>query len=241
MSIKEFRVGDISLDTPLYFYNCGTASTLPELEFCFSTDDLFSSDGYIQYPANSYASTTDKTYDCLYVNGEEAFCFTTPPSFSAYNTAISILSQYSAGDSVLELRKQMIEEVNHYYVRAYICSDIEKMRQEKKYCDENGKLLEGFDDILKSNFSNFLSSSRVFFYFNSKTGEAIMRATYSISQGVTADISENCGSMILSNFLKLEGGNHYNSEGYITYNECGRLTSSIPLTITKFNFQYRYL
>ena len=240
MSIKKFNSQDISLDTPLYFYNCGTASALPELKFFFSIDNLFSSDGYIQYPANSYASTTGKAYDCLYINDKEAFRFTTPPCFSAYNTAISILSQYSTGDSVLELRKQMIEEVNHYYVRAWICISIQNLRNAKEYCDGSGKLLEGFSNKLKNDFKQFIHLAPNF-YFNSKTGEAMMSIVYNIYNGGQVKVTENCGSMVQSSFLQLEGGNHYNSEGYITYNECGRLTSSIPLTISKFNFQYRYL
>jgi hypothetical protein len=242
MNKKKFSTVGISSDSALYFYNCGTAPALPEIEAALSISNLFSSNGYIQYPSNSYATTTDKAYDCLYMNDVEAFCFTTPPSFSAYNTAIQILSQYSEGDSVLEMRKQMIEEVNHYYVRAYVCYQIDQMRNEKKYCDSNGKLLEGFSDSLKSLFRYFITETHVLFYFNSKTGQATMQATYRLgSSDSTVEIVENCGSMVLSKFLELEGGNHYNPEGYITYNECGRLTSSIPLTITKFNFQYRYL
>lgn len=243
MNLMTFSTQWISSDNPLYFYNCGTAPALPEIQFRLQGyEDLFSSDGYIQFPSNSYASTTGKAYDCLYVNGIEAFRFTTPPSFSAYNTAISILSQYSAGDSVLEMRKQMIEEVNHYYVRAYVCACIEEMRNNKVYCDTNGKLLEGFADALKEKFKGLLSSNPLLsFYFNSKTGQAIMSVEYSVYGSLSVEVSENCGSMVQSGFLELEGGNHYSSDGIITYNQCGKLTSSIPLAITKFNFQYRYL
>lgn len=252
MKIQEFTSKSISSTSSLYFYNCGSAPARPEIEFEIDISNAITEKGYISLPSNSYASTTTEQYDCLYVDDVEAFRFTTPPSFSAYNTAIDILYQYSAGDSILELRKQLIEEVNHYYVRAWVCAQVEAILNDssRTYCSTEGKLLDGFQTEMKTMFSKFISGTPSF-YFNSKTGQATMTATYTTatsdfsysnqSATSTTKISENCGSMALSKFLELSGGNQYTSDGTISYNQCGKLTSSIPLTITKFNFQYRYL
>ena len=112
----------------------------------------------------------------------------------------------------------------------------------RTYCSVNGELLEGFQNHLKSVIKDFFSNPS--FSFDSNNGEAKMKCTYKVasSSGVEAkEVEENVGSMVLSSYMKLPCGHRYNTEGKITTKECGKFTSSIPIQVSQFDYQYRYL
>lgn len=230
--------------SPLYFYNCGSAKSPVKISFSLSTTNYYDANGYICYPANSYSHEGSNSYETFSIDEKEEFRFTTPPSFASYNRALKIIESYEVGNSVLELRKQLIEEVNHYYTRAWVVAQVEAMMNDTKrtYCSVNGELLEGFQKHLKNSIKVFFSNPS--FSFDSNNGEAKMKCTYKVasSSGVEAkEVEENVGSMVLSSYMKLPCGHRYNTEGKITTKECGKFTSSIPIQVSQFDYQYRYL
>ena len=53
-------------------------------------------------------------------------------------------------------------------------------------------------------------------------------------------IEENCGDMVKSEYLYLEGGNHP-TNGMITNTDCVSITSNTDLTNISFDYRYTYL
>jgi len=119
------------------------------------------------------------------------------------------------------------------------------------------KFKNGMQVFLKDN-SN--SNNAASFSFNSKTGEAVGTFTVRIFKddvsfsGITASniasklkesarttlqtIQENVGDMVYNKYLYLEDTNRYNSQGWITANECTPI--SADCTLNNFDILYKH-
>ena len=108
------------------------------------------------------------------------FKFTTPGIFTSYNQAVKILTtDFSAGDSIIELRKAFRDSISDYYVRSYAMGICDLALDGKlNLCDSASALNSDFSNnfiaYLKQMFTGVSGSTpiRSSYSFNSKTGES---------------------------------------------------------------------
>lgn len=99
----------------LYLYNCGTAPAKPIISFTLSPS--LNEDKYIILPENSYVNN-ENPYSTLTIGSQE-FRFTTPSLYTSYNYVINLFKNIASGDSILDIRNEIRDNVHNYYTRAY--------------------------------------------------------------------------------------------------------------------------
>lgn len=252
----------LSPSEKIYFYNPGSQITPVKIDFVLPKTSITYKDDYIAIPCNSYVKSSDgKDYSYFSINDKIVFRFITPPSFSSFNKGVEIIKKYNVGDSILDLQKELRTEVYHYYVRAWIMAVITAFLNDstRTYCSVEGALKDGWQDKMLYLFSDFCVGTEkwesttdkpIFFSFNSSNGEAIMNITYrsakpdySLANQVydIKTVEENVGNMVIGNYIKIEGGNRPNTNGFITINDCSYFTSSIPISGFKMVYDSYYL
>lgn len=253
---------ELAASEKIYFYNPGSQITPVKIDFVLPKTSIIYKDNYISVPCNSYAKASDgKDYSYFSINDKIVFRFTTPPSFSSFNRGVEIIKKYNVGDSILDLQKELRTEVYHYYTRAWIMAIITSFLNDstRTYCSVDGALKEGWQNKILFLFSDFCvgaekwkstTENPISFSFNSSNGEAIMQVTYRAAKpdysltNQTCDlksVEENVGNMVIGNYLKLEGGNRPNANGFITTNDCSYFMSSIPISGFKMIYDSYYL
>ena len=243
--------------TPRYIYNCGTTSAKPVITFTFIPT---MKNNYINLPGNTYSS--DSEYGYIQV-GDKKFQFSTPSVLTGYNQAIKLSSEFAAsgGTSALDLRAKFRDEINHYYARAWAISILDSFINDKgarEFVDENGALKTGWDGAFTNIMKYFITSNGTTPYAvsitcNNRTGAVELKAqcrsndngaallsTSAASVISPITIEENCGDMVKSAYLYIEGNNRA-TDGKITAANCSAITSNMTLTNVSFNYKYTYL
>lgn len=283
----------LSMENPLYLYNCGTASTKPIISF--SILPVFHNE-YINYPSSNYidldpycnsyieivistnssleldetapsyieklfisgAGLEDKIYSSLEA-GTQNFLFTTPNLYTSYNYIIKLFTEIRVGDSILELRKKIRDEIHNYYTRAYAIALIDAIRNFRK----EGAFLEG-------DASNLLSAMGLMFRatpesesgykltvtIDSKIGMTTISTECRVinhieynENGFNDDgtnfsiisVVENAGDMVKSKYLQIEDRTIFGTGNTIAVQNCLQVTSSCDLSDLKIDFKYYYL
>lgn len=244
--------------TNYYLYDCGTAPTRPVMSFTFTPTI---SAGYVNFPGNSYTKT-----DYAYIQfGDKKFEFSTPSVLTGYNQAIQIATQYlgNNGASAVELRSLLRDGISHYMMRAWAVGIIDQYMQERIYTTNEGALqgswCDNFIKIMKLAIAEGSTNGNTFTPFpisitcNNKNGSITLSTKVRYYDGSiqgsslgdyssalkcnTIDLEENCGDMVKSSYLYIEG-NSAPVNGMITDANC--LTISTNSTITNFTIDYRY-
>lgn len=283
----------LSIENPLYLYNCGTATTKPILSFKILP--VFHNE-YINYPSSNYidldpycnsyieivisanssleldesatsyveklfvsgAGLEDKIYSSLDA-GTQTFLFTTPNLYTSYNYIIKLFTEIQAGDSILDLRKKIRDEIHNYYTRAYAIALIDAIRNFRK----EGAFLEG-------DASNLLSAMGLMFRatpesesgykltvtVDSKIGMTTISTECRVinhieynENGFNDDgtnfsiisVVENAGDMVKSKYLQIEDRTIFGTGNTIAVQNCLQVTSSCDLSDLKIDFKYYYL
>lgn len=243
--------------TPRYLYNCGTTSAKPIITFTFIPT---MKNNYINLPGNTYSSGSEYGYIQV---GDKKFQFSTPSVLTGYNQAIKLSSEFAAsgGTSALDLRAKFRDEINHYYARAWAISILDSFINDKgarEFVDENGALKTGWDGAFTNIMKYFITSNGTTPYAvsitcNNRTGTVELKAqcrsndngaallsTSAASVISPITIEENCGDMVKSAYLYIEGNNRA-TDGKITAANCSAITSNMTLTNVSFNYKYTYL
>lgn len=243
--------------TPRYLYNCGTTSAKPVITFTFTPT---MKNNYINLPGNTYSSGSEYGYIQV---GDKKFQFSTPSVLTGYNQAIKLSSEFavSGGTSALDLRAKFRDEINHYYARAWAISILDSFINDKgarEFVDENGALKTGWDGAFTNIMKYFITSNGTTPYAvsvtcNNRTGAVELKAqcrsndngaallsTSAASMISPITIEENCGDMVKSAYLYIEGNNRA-TDGKITAANCSAITSNMTLTNVSFNYKYTYL
>lgn len=247
----------LSKGSSLYLYNCGTTFARPLIKFTFTPTI---SNNYINFPGNSYSSNSEYGYIKV---GEKYFKFSTPSMLTGYNQAISLASEFAVngGTSALDLRAKFRDNINHYYARAWAISILDSFINDKgarEFVDSNGAFKTGWDTAFTNIMKYYITSNGTNVYpltiiCNNKTGEVSLKGQCRVNSNGTAlldttiagtisstIIEENCGDMVKSEYLYLEGGNHP-TNGMITNTDCVSITSNTDLTNISFDYRYTYL
>lgn len=239
---------NVNEESSVYLYNCGTAAAKPIVSFkikpVFDNTNL-----YIVSPANSYSEDKISTLTI----GNQVLKFTTPSILTSYNHTLEIIQQVETGDSILELRQKLRDELYNYYTRAWAIAIVDGLKNSDQVT-EAGSIIDqdSFRQLFALLMKKSIEDSVLECTINSNTGEATIKTTCKIASTYiqtieeaaameTVSVVENAGDMIKSKYLKLEDRTIFNSDGKITKDECVQITSTCDLTDLKISFKYTYL
>lgn len=224
-----------------YFYYAGTAPCAPILKFTLTPD--VNSNGYINFPRNSYTHKGDnKPYNIIKIKStaEHILTFTTPSIYTAYNQAIEIFRTIGNNVAWEEVRIALRDHVKHWAVRAYAIQVVNSKAQSYTTTSD-ASLSECKDDM-----QGFLQGSSTF-TINCKTGAATGIFKYMPSPNLTTfkSVEENVGDMIRSNDLIFEDRNYPDSDGYIQHYTADHPEYSYIIystaVLSDVSLQYQYL
>lgn len=210
--------------TDRYLYYCGTAKERPILSFKVEP----------QFEEETGVASFGGASSLYYIKvGRTSFQFSLPPILSSYNEALKIVSEFN-GTSILDLRKELRDELGDYYARSHAIKIIDSAINDASYVINGSEILSSFypyfiDEMKKL----FPEGAQLFFIFNSKTGEATVEI-------LNQDIVENCGNMVKSVYLTLEERT-LPLNGLISGAQMLKVLSNFSLTDLKIEYKYRYL
>ena len=243
----EIKKGDIGVEISgpeqidAYLYYCGTAPEKPIISFEImpETDEAT---GKISFKNSS----TDKNYS-ISIGVDENYQelkFSLPSLFSSYNRAIDIVLKYKEGSSILDLRKELRDNIFNYSTRSYIMAVIDDAKNNKKNVKSNGAIESGFTAFFIEQMKGFFKGN-LRCSINNKNGEVLISGEINIyNNGETPTtslpITENAGNMIKSNYLTIEA-RKIPENGWVGTNECLFIKTNTELFDLKIDYKYRYL
>lgn len=243
----EIKKGDIGIEISgpeqidAYLYYCGTAPEKPIISFEIvpKTDEAT---GKISFKNSS----SDKNYS-ISIGVDENYQelkFSLPSLFSSYNRAIDIVLKYKEGSSILDLRKELRDNIFNYSTRSYIMAVIDDAKNNKKNVNGNGAIESGFRSFFIEQMKGFFKGN-LKCSINNKNGEVLISGEINIyNNGETPitslPITENAGNMIKSNYLTIEA-RKIPENGWVGTNECLFIKTNTELFDLKIDYKYRYL
>lgn len=214
-----------------YLYYCGTTEAKPTISFTLAP----SIDGN-----HKVAFQKTGNYDYYYLKvGSKEMRFTVPEIMTSYNMAIDKVKDLGqTGNSILDLRAELRDSLYDYYIRAWAIKIIDDCRNDsnRTYVSVEGAIKSSFADHFISTFSAIWNNVSLNFSINSKNGEATVSGTIN-----NTNISEKCGNMMKSQYIKIGENKIYNSQGMIGTNECLAVTSNVSMTNLIIDYKYMYL
>ena len=221
-------IEDFGANQSYYFYYAGTAPSKPLINFLLTP--VIDSEGFIKNPKNSYSSECDKPYNTISfesINKKE-LRFTTPSIYTAYNQAIKIFKNADSEKALVDIRKQIRNEVTHFAVRAWANKVIDSLEINQQYTIGTNQrtAIDRMAYFIQDEHGNFLQSE---FTFDSKTGTAIGELKYRVPNSEIPSANEwntycyntlttheeDVGDMICSNYLIIEDQNYPTEDGHI--------------------------
>ena len=251
---------NLSSDSSLFLYYPGSAPAKPILSFVITPS--FSDGGFINFPGNSYAKTE---YSSITV-GSQTFKFTTPSILTAYNQAVKIIKEFSVGDSLLELKKALRDNLTNFYMRGWAMTICEAIGNDtdRKYASVDSALLEGFQSKMISLLQRgFISpegeSKPILCTFNSENGNSLISMDFNMAEDIISStwvnltldeldqlnkfipIKENAGDMVKTKYLTIEDRKKPSKQNTITENECILVTANCDISNLSIDYKYLYL
>lgn len=232
---------DISKNS--YLYYCGTAPSYPIISlnpFMIINEDSgkISFSNEEEKGSISFGSDLQKNYSKI--------LFSLPSIFSAYNTALILVSDYlnQAKSDVLELRAMMRDSLYNYTTRSYVIGIIDYMRENKIGVDVNGKIDgEQFKSFFIEKMKNFYSPSNSFHCeINCQNGMVLVtvKVRKSFAEETFSEIIENAGNMIKSNYISIDTRT-LPVDGKIVMDNCLLVKTDIKVKSLKLDYKYKYL
>ena len=250
----------LSPESSLLLYYPGSAPAKPILNFVITPS--FGENDYIDFPGNSFSKVN---YSTITV-GSQPFKFTTPGILTAYNQAVKIIKEFSAGDSLIELKKALRDNLTEFYMRGWAMTICEIIGRDtsRKYASVDSVLLEGFQSKMISMLQRgFIApngeTKPILCTFNSLNGTSSIQMDFNMAEDiisstwveVTPDeldsldkfmtIKENAGDMVKSKYLTIEDRKMPSKENTITENECILVTADCNISNLSIDYKYLYL
>lgn len=233
-----------------YFFYGGNSPCKPILTFALTP--TIGDDYYITSPRNSYGTESTKKYNSIVIESttKTEFKFTTPSIYTGYNQVIAILKNLGAGVSWEEVRVALRDQVKHFAPRAYAMSIIDNLPNLGTVTTE-GTIEQVLQEMPKflSDSDEDIHCTPAIFTFDSLTGQATAFISYRHSYGVEnyiAEVAENVGDMVRSEYLIITDRNNFSDDGYIKpYNEqhpdySYRIYTDVKNGLSNVSLQYRY-
>lgn len=218
-----------------YLYYCGTAKSAPKISF--SINAIFKNN-LLEFPI---INTNDNYYIKI---GTKYLYFSLPDVLLAYNSAISIVKDFS-GTSILDLRAKIRDEVFNYYSRAFAIKIIDYARSDtsRTYVSVDGEILPSFKDYFYAEMQKLFADSLNFtFSIDSSNGE--VKVSYTVSSydsSSTTLIIENSGNMIKSKYLFIDERTFPDREGTISSSNCLSVITNTEINNLLIEYKYMYL
>lgn len=215
---------------------------------------------YVEKTFTSDSDLENKIYSSLEA-GSQIFRFTTPNLYTSYNYIIKLFREIKAGDSILDLRKKIRDEVHNYYTRAYaiaLIDAIRNFRSEGAFLDGDSSELLRVMGLMFRTTAESENGNPITIIVNSKIGMTTISTKCRIinqiefgENGFMIDdngtnfsiisVVENAGDMVKSKYLQIEDRTVFSASNTITANECLQIKSSCELSDLKIDFKYYYL
>lgn len=230
---------------------------------------------YISSPHNSFIDTGSE-YNTITLKAADdtinnVFKFTLPSIYKGYNQAIKIFDSYEAGQSLIELRTKIKENVKEAYSRAWATAVINFIMTTTG--EDTAETVSNVNIVtaLKKMMWYFLIDGEgklpdAKFSFNSQTGEAIgefqvrqydtsividdtqiddntnlIEYFADMTKDKLSTISENVGDMVYDKYLTIDRRNYPNDLGIISENECQKMTTDYQNGLSELNIVYKNL
>lgn len=237
-----------------YIYNCGTAVAKPVISFII--DPLYNAkDHYVNIPKNE--EVEPKSPHSYFGIGNIQLDYSTPGIYVSYNNVIDIFNKIDNGDSILEVRRQLRDEIYHYFVRAYAISLVEAIRQASIdgtfSSTDKAKLIKAMKMLFKDKNNESLKLNPLKITFDSKFGTTTIKTNcrgnfpsyengiFDFSEYSPFEIEEDAGDMVRSEHLKIERSPVPMAGGVINSSNCLLIRySPVPRDLI-IDFKYTYL
>ena len=256
LAITKIQISTTGNNSTAYIFYAGTAKAPTKLSF--SLTPTYSDEGYINFPSNNIYKEVHTQNANEYANynkinvGTQEFKFTTPGILTGYNTAIKVVSSFSSGNNINDIRLKLMDDVHEYYSRAWALQALNKVSENVDR--STGVISNGFTNSFITEMKKLFGESiqPCEFTFNSATGEATGKFTINKYETKTTEengetvtnieltpyvVEENVGDMVYDKYLYLTDRNYFNSDNVVTENECTPVTADCELD--NFNIEYR--
>lgn len=247
---------DLSSGDKKYLYYPGTAPSRPKIGFTFTPH--YNSNNYISEPLNkTYGDASEYSYLAI---DDNKFEFTTPAILTGYNQAVNIVSNIHSNESITDLLTAIKEGVNEYYARAWAVACIQAIGDDSSYVSNSGAILNSnsfktyFIPKMKALIGTGDTINPVTVEFNCKTGETTGYFTIrTIPQNIAVDkntiftsfsfssMEENIGDMVKSDYLRIDGRNYPNFDGFVTHKDCHVVTTNYSTGLKDLVIDYKVL
>ena len=228
--------GSQGTTSPAALFYCGTAPAPTVLKFSFTPKLNNNTNSYIMYPLNDIHNKNTDNYGSMHpyniiTVGSQEFQFTTPGIYTGYNQALKIGYGVTAGQSVVDLKILMHEQINEYYSRSWALAVLTYLTAQGQGIDTSTQTITNVDTF-KTKFVEYMKKFLVIdtttdeqtqqttdnipaaaVVFNSKTGESTgefkvrvintsdYNAAFSLSSSATTNISD---LMSISSFKSIK-------------------------------------
>lgn len=218
-----------------YLYYCGTAEAKPIISFTLTPQV---DDSHEVSFGNTNTQVTLQPEYYLRVGSKE-MRFVIPEIMTSYNTAINIVKEMGqVGNSILDLRSELRNELYDYYIRAWAIKIIDDCRNDnnRTYVSVEGAIKSSFANHFIATLSTIWNNVSLNFSINSKNGETTISGIVN-----NTNINEKCGNMMKSQYIKIGENKIYNKQGKIGTQECLAVISNVPMTNLIIDYKYMYL
>ena len=240
----------------VYLYYCGTAAEKPILEFDIDVEinNQEEQDYYYYYHYNNL-TPKENGYITLQKSGQNSkfLYFSLPSLLTSFNKAIDIVKSFPPNESsILDLRRELRDNLYNYYTRSYVIGLIDAARKSIKYTD-NGLILSEFQDFFFEKMSSFLDDQSLHYKINCKNGDVFVTAkitkinssTVQEDGSITFDystfsITENAGNIIKSNYLNIDTRT-LPEKGFIQAEQCILISTNTNISNFIIDYKYKYL
>lgn len=232
---------DISKNS--YLYYCGTAPSRPTISFK-PVLSINEDSGKIYFSNEeelgliSFGSELQGNYTRL--------LFSLPGIFSAYNSALNIVSDYlkRSKNDILELSALIRDSLHNYTTRNYVIGIIDHARENKINVDGNGKIdKDNFQKYFIEQMKKFFTSSNsLYCKIDCQNGEVstTTEVLKHFMEDTLSEVIENAGNMIKSNYISIDTRT-LPVNGQITTDNCLLVKTDIILKSLKIDYKYKYL
>lgn len=209
--------------TTVGLYYAGTAPAYPQISF---TANLTLQNNRIYVPT---------AYNSI-IFGDQQLLFGLPSVFAAVNASLDIVSKYRAGDSRIDLQRELRENVYHYAVRAVAVGIVDGWTSDNYVNILENTLKNDFIGGFTTDLLSRLPSSYTA-YIDCATG--IVTIDYDFNS--SSIHNEKAGDMIKSNYIKIEGRTALSADGIIDIENCIPITASNPALLNSLEVNYQYM
>ena len=252
-------------DSNYQFFYGGTAPSPTKLSFKMELS--WSSSGYIDCIANSYAPVDNKEYSTIAITSqhEKHFDFTTPNVLTSWNKAYDRFMSLTPGeDNWGDLADTLRDQIRHPAVRAFAIGLVTYYQTD---INEDGTITSTFKNHCTAGLNKFFTNrsnetSDIEFEFDSEAGTALAKLSYwkNANSGLNAvkaalgvishndyyvEVQEDVGDMLRSNWLFIEDHNKIADNQYVKpwsdlepWN-AHKITHNVPADLIDLKIKYK--